>query len=368
LKFSIENKNKMFGFLGEKTNRFLGVDLGTSAVKVVELTLRGKKVHLENYGWADFDFFVKNNDNFQSYEERIKIYLKNLTEKMKIKPKSAYVSIPGFIGLISLIDFPDMSREEISKAISFEMHKYVPTPLEDVSAAWDIVDKKENLSTEDSGSRIQVLLVAVPKKEVIRCENIVKYSGLEIKAIELETFSIARSLVGDDMGNFLIIDIGSRACNIILVEKGLVKVNRNIGSGGNEITNTIAESMNISPERAEMLKKQGKDFINSKETMIIFPALEIISSEAARVVSAYKDKIGNVKIDAVILSGGTAKLKGIDTYFSKALNIKTIIGDPWKKIEVDEKILPTVKTLGTSFSAALGLALKGVEEHKNSNF
>jgi len=365
LQIQIENKNKMFNLFGGKKNRFLGIDLGTSAVKIVELTLRGKKVHLENYGWADFDFFVKNNNNFQSYEERIKMYLKKLTEKMKVKPKTAYVSIPGFIGLISLIDFPNMSREEIDKAINFEAHKYVPASLKDVSVAWDIVDKKENLSTEGDESRIQVLLVVVPKKEVIRCENIVKYSGLGIKAMELETFSIARSLVGDDMGNFLIIDIGSRACNIILVEKGIVKVNRNIDSGGNEITSAIAESMNISPERAEMLKKQGKDFINSKESMIIFPALEIISSEATRVVSAYKDKIGNVKIDAVILSGGTAKLKGIDTYFSKALNIKTIIGDPWKKIEVDEKILPTVRTLGTSFSAAIGLALKGVEEYKN---
>jgi Tfp pilus assembly PilM family ATPase len=99
--------------------------------------------------------------------------------------------------------------------------------------------------------------------------------------------------------------------------------------------------------------------------MIIFPALEIISSEALRVLNAYKNKIGNLKIDAVILSGGSAKLKGIDAYFSRVLNIETIIGDPWKKIEVDEKILPTVKALGTSFSAALGLALKGVEEHEN---
>jgi type IV pilus assembly protein PilM len=356
----------MFKLFGGKAKRFLGIDFGTSAVKVVELTLRGGKVYLENYGWADFDFFVKNNSNFQSYEEKIKICLKNLTERMKVKPKSAYVSIPGFIGLISLIDFPNMSREEINKAINFEAHKYVPASLKDVSVAWDIVDRKENLASEENGSRIQVLMVVVPKKEVIRCENIVKYSDLDIGAIELETFSIARSLVGDDLGNFLIIDIGSRACNIILVEKGIVKVNRNIGSGGNEITSAIAESMNISPERAEILKKQGKDFINSKESMIIFPALEMISSEAARVVSAYKDKIGNVKIDAAILSGGTAKLKGIDTYFSKTLNIETIVGDPWKKIVVNEKILPTVRTLGTTFSAAIGLALKGVEEYKNN--
>lgn len=343
----------------------MGIDLGTSAVKVVELSWLGKKVHLENYGWADFDFSLKNNNSFESYEERIKVCLKALMEKLNSKSKSAYVSIPGFIGLISLIDFPVMSREEIGNAINFEAQKFVPTSLKDVSIGWDVVDKRKDGTPGKEEDRMHVLLVVVPKKEVLRCENIVKSAKLDIKAIELETFSITRSLIGDDLGNFLIIDIGSRACNIILVEKGMVKVNRNIDSGGNEITGTIAESMNISFERAEMLKKQGRDFINSRESMIVFPTLEVISGEAQRVVNAYKEKLGEVRLDAVILSGGTAKMRGIDDYFSRKLAIRTIIGDPWKKIEIDEKILPTVRTLGTSFSAAIGLALKGAEEFKN---
>lgn len=355
----------MFSFFGGKTNRFLGVDLGTSAIKIVELTFRKNKVHLENYGWADFDFFVKNGNSPHSYEEKIKACLKKLLGRMKPKSKVVYASIPGFVGLISLIDFPDMSREEIDKAIGFEAQKFVPTPLKEVSIGWDIVDKKKDKTPGKEEDRIHVLLVVVPKKEVLRCENMVKTSNLKIKAIELETFSIVRSLVGDDMGNFLIIDIGSRASNIILVEKGVVKVNRSINSGGNEITSTIAESMNISAERAEILKAQGRDFLNSRESMIVFPALEVISDEAIRVVNAYKEKIGNIKLDAVILSGGAAKQTGIEAYFSKKLGVSAIIGDPWKKIEIDNKILSTVKSLGTSFSVATGLALKGIEEYRS---
>ena len=131
----------MFEFLKGKNNHFLGIDFGTSALKVVELSLQKNRVRLENYGWADFGFLAKNNQSFQTQEEKIKVYLKKLLEKMKSKPKSAYVSIPGFVGLISLIDFPLMKREEISQAINFEAHRIVPTSLKDVSIGWDIIDQ-----------------------------------------------------------------------------------------------------------------------------------------------------------------------------------------------------------------------------------
>ena len=97
----------------------------------------------------------------------------------------------------------------------------------------------------------KILLVAAPKKEIQRYEHLASGVDLSVSAIELETFSIARSLVGDDTGSFFIIDIGARVANIILIEKGIVRANRTIDAGGNEITAAIADSMNISRQRAE---------------------------------------------------------------------------------------------------------------------
>ncbi|GBE17236.1 competence protein A [bacterium BMS3Abin15] len=356
----------MFGLF--KKNYFLGIDFGTSSIKVVELKLHKQRLNLSNYGWIKLGFAQSAGDF--DYDKKLKAYLQALVNKMEPKTESVYVSMPSFSGLVSLIEFPDMKKEELDQAIRFEARKYVPTSLDEISISWDIVSKKDDKAAKKSKSKtsekIQILLVAAPKDKVIKYEDFVKSADLKVKAIELETFSLARSLVGDDAGTFLIIDIGFRACSIVLVEKGVVKVNRNIDAGGNEITDSIAENLNISKKRAEDLKKQGKDFINSRESSIVLPTLDLIANEALRIISTYKEKNSGSRIDGVVLSGGTAKLKGVDDYFSKALGIKTIIGDPWKKIVYDESLSPIVKKVGPSFSVALGLALKGVEEYKRS--
>lgn len=356
----------MFGLF--KKNYFLGIDLGTSSIKVVELKLHKQRINLSNYGWIKLDFAQSTGDF--SYDKKLKAYLQALIKKMEPKTKSVYVSMPSFSGLISLIEFPDMNKEELNQAVKFEARKYVPTSLDEISISWDIISKKNDKAIkkpkDKTPKKIQILLVAAPKDKVIKYEDFVKSTDLKVKAIELETFSLTRSLTGDDMGTFLIIDIGFRACSIILVEKGVIMVNRNIDAGGNEITDSIAENLNISKKRAEELKKQGKDFINSRESSIVLLTLDSIVSEALRIISTHKEKSGGSRIDGIILSGGTAKLKGIDGYFSKALGIRTVIGDPWKKIVCAKKLLPIVKKIGPSFSVALGLALRGAEEYKRS--
>lgn len=334
---------------------------------------KSNKPHLSNYGWVDLGLSLDSNGKevkVLSFNDKLKIHLESLVEKMELKSEVAYISIPGFSGLITPLEFPKMKRDELEKAIQFEAHKYIPIDLSEVTLGWEVVLKKEAsiLEKEEKvkDEKIQVLLVAAPKKEVARYESIVKGSRFEVKAIELETFSLVRSLIGEDLGNNLIVDIGARATNIILVEKGIIKANRNINVGGIEITNTIAESMNISKQRAEMFKRGEKNLLNSKESSIVMPTLEFIASETMRIISTCKAKNAEARIDSVILSGGSAKLKGVDEYFSRILKTSAVIGNPWNKIIVDEQIKPATERLGASYSVALGLALRGVEEYRRS--
>lgn len=361
----------MFDFFGLKKNYFVGIDFGTSAIKIAELTLKNQKAQLVNYGWVDIGLPPEKNSRelkILTFDDKLKVYLNSLLKRMKLKSNSAYVSMPGFVGLVTLIEFPGMKQEELEEAIKFEAHKYVPTPLEEVTLGWEIVAKRDGgfLKKTNPQEKIQVLLVAAPNKEISRYENIVRGVKISVKAVELETFSLARSLIGEDLGTYLIIDIGARATNIVLIEKGIVKVNRNIDVGGNEITNTIAESLNISKQRAEVFKKEDRDLLNSKESAIIIPTLEFVTNEAARIISAFMERNREGRIDGIILSGGSAKLKGIDGYFSKTLGIRSIVGKPWRKIVVPEELSPAVEKLGTSYSVALGLALRGIEEYKRS--
>ena len=360
----------MFGF---GKNTFLGIDIGTSTIKMVELKLTGNKPYLVNYARMHLDSLMGERDlKPSSFEVSLPEYLKRMLKEANIKSKNAYMSIPAFGGLITLIEFPDMVREDLDQAIKFEAHKYIPTSLDEIALSWDIVSKKgvsklmagpaqkDNTKIDPEG-KIQVLLVAAPKNKVEKYERLASTIGLELKTIEIESFSMVRALVGNDQGNFIIVDMGSRICNIILVEKGVVKVNRNIDAGGREITRMIAQSMDIEEARAEKLKLSNKKFLDS-ESSITFPTLDFVVGEINRVISAFYKEEGNSKVDAVILSGGTANLQGLTEYFSNALQIKTVVGNPFSRIEYDQRLVGSLKELGPQFSVCIGLALKGVEE------
>jgi type IV pilus assembly protein PilM len=265
-----------------------------------------------------------------------------------------------------------MQDDELTKAIQFEAHKYIPSSLDEVAMSWEIIEHEKEPAIpifQSSGKdikskKIKLLLVAAPKKDIQRYEQLISNTKLKVKAIELETFSLVRSLVGDDNGVFLTIDIGARSTNIVLVEKNIVISNRSIDAGGDEITLSISESMNISKQRAEILKKSKKNILNEKESYSVIPILEFIANESKRIMNAYRSKSKDARIDSVILSGGTAKMEGIEEYFTKILEINSILGNPWRRIEIPENARSLVKELGASFSVALGLALRGMEEYK----
>lgn len=362
----------MFGF---GKNRFLGIDIGASSIKVVEIKVSNNKPVLSNYAWMN----IPNNESELQedyFGKSLSQYFKNLLKEGSFRGNKSYASIPAFGGLVTLIEFPEMSNEDLEQAIKFEAHKYIPTSLDDVVVSWDVLNKKnltnslikkkgESANKEDGapsiGSKLQVLLVAAPKNRVANYEKLVKNSGLDLKSIEIESFSLQRSLIGNDPGNFIIIDIGARVCNIILAEKGVIKINRNIDAGGRDITKIIARSMNVDEDRAEKMKSSGRELLG-KESSMQFPVLEIIVGEVKRVLKSYSNE-GEKKIDSIVLSGGTAELAGIDKYFSDALNIKTIIGNPFGRIDYDKKLEPKLMETRSRFSVSVGLALRGVEEY-----
>lgn len=358
----------MLGLFENKKSRFVGIDFGTSAIKVVELSYKNQGPYLENYGWFDLTGILHPSAAKQrslgSYEDALRGALQSLLKRLKIKDALVSIAIPGFSGLVVLIEFPEMKNDEIDKAIEFEAHKYIPASVEEVSISWEIIKGSEDDGKKDASGqgKIEVLLVAAPKKEIEKYNSLLEGTGLEMQSIELETFAIARALVGNEKGNHLIMDIGSRATNIMLIKNGTVVINRSVDMGGNDITSTIADSLNISTQRAEAFKMEGRDFLNDRETAIVIPVLDLLGGEVKRIVNAFNEKNQKSKIDKLILSGGSSNLSGLEKYFQNMVGLEVVRANPWNKVSFDPKVAPHISKLGDSFSVALGLALRGVED------
>lgn len=370
----------MFRIPGFNKNYFLGVDFGTSLIKIVELEYKNGSVFLSNYGWIEIspkkkalDFEVKDESDGNLEKSQL---LKKLIEEMEIKSKNAYLSMGSFKGLSTMITVTDIHEDDLDHIIRAEASKYIPVSLDEVYLSSDIVSRRtEKSDVSSSSSRkflgkkekeiMDVLLVAAPKDDVHKHERIVENSGLKVSSLELDIFSVARSLVGDDLGKFLIIDVGAKITNIILVDKGVIRINRNISVGGDEITKNIASNLNVSWERAEEFKKNNT-YLKEDGKNIVLPILNLIAKEAKRVAELVS--IGNnlsKPLDKIILTGGGSHIAGIVDIFKNTLDCDIAIGNPFEKIIIEnDKIRENIASLAPNLSVAAGLAIKGVESFK----
>lgn len=349
----------MFGLFKQKY--FLGIDFGMFSIKIVELKITKDEVFLVNFGIADVrEDSAGGASNAVSHEMLRIQYLEALVRQMRPHTQEAFVSLPGSSGLISILEIPKMSQKELAEAIQFEAHKYVPVDINDVAISWDII-RPLGEGERSSTTMQKVLLVAALKKDVDRTASSIEKAGMTVSAMELEIFALARSLTTGRTGAHLIIDVGFRVTNLVIVGGGDVRMNRNVDVGGNDVTRTIMEGMNIVFDRAEALKKE-RDFFHQNEIPLSFPSIEIILAEAKRMISAFdRQESSPVPIDSVILSGGTAQLPGFAVYCQETLGIPVEMGDPWKHLRYDTNKLTESgkRELGGSLSIALGLALRG---------
>jgi type IV pilus assembly protein PilM len=224
----------MLKFLSKSPSSFLGIDIGTMGIKIVQLGDENGKLKLETYGLLEtYDSFeLLNNSlrikNSTSLNNRVSELLSEVIRKSKATAKQAAMSIPIFSTFSALVELPDMSDSEIKSAVPFEARKYIPIPLDEVILGWNVIGRRDDQGLGGLGGKkskkVQVLLVAISKEIAKRYTQIAKLAGLKVTVLETESFSLARSLIknGNSQSSdpAVIADIGSRTTNVIELRAG----------------------------------------------------------------------------------------------------------------------------------------------------
>ncbi len=350
-------------------NRCLGVDIGTTGVKIVELKKENNVPVLTNYSmFLDAGTFLQSR-GLELLDGLTTEAVTAVFREGSFSTKKSVLAIPGFLALITFIDLPEMPESEIEQAVKFEAGKYIPTPIEEVSLGWEIIGSYQQRAVEGSqaakrGSRLQIMVVSVPKNSVANLKSIAQKTQLGLSAMEIENFAVTRCLVGNDKGTFLIANIGARATDFTIVSDGVVRVTRSIDIGGLEMSRAIASGLGIDTKRADKIKKSGKinlQDINDRNATLVTPVLGMIVDEVKRIRELYHKKNSLKKIDKVLLTGGTSKMKTIKEYFSGQLSMDCQIGNSLARVGVEKKYQPIVEDVAPELTVALGLAMRGLE-------
>jgi type IV pilus assembly protein PilM len=342
----------------------LGVDIGTSSIKAVELGRDGDTMRLKNYallesyGHGPRVGTAPQTSTMQAIDQDAVELLRLLMSRMKASTRQAVASIPSSAGFMTVVELPQMNSKELVSAIGFQAREHVPLPLEDVLLDWTPIDT----ISADGVSKQRILLVAIPRELVESYESVFKRAGLTLTSLELDSIALARAAAPSDPTATAIIDIGARVTTISIVRFGLVLMTSSSQTAGNDITQAISRSLRVGTRRAEELKKmRGIKSVSGEEELanLMIPFIDAVIGDARRTMRIYEEQY-TMKIERVMLSGGTANLPGLIPYVASLVNLPVVSAFPFTTVQYPASVEPVIRELGPVISVATGLALRGL--------
>ena len=344
---------------------YLGVDIGTTSVKVVEVKQGKQLPQLINYGFSEESRYLGRPSNaiqtsaLKIFDQEASEILMAVIRKMKPNTREVIASLPSFAAFMTVLSFPEMTPGELSKSITYQAKQYIPLPLSEVAMEWVKVGERVN----DQGFKEQqVLLISVPQENIKKYQQIFKMANLNLHWLELESMSLGRVLIGNDPTPTTVVDIGSRSTNIAFFENGQLRFNAQSDFGGASITQALTTSLNINPRRSEELKRERGIIGGGAEhelSTIMTPFLDAIINDVKKAEFDYTSQFAGIaKAERIILSGGGSNLLGVDRYFERELGVTTVKASPFVRFEYPPVIEPLVPQLNPLLSVSLGLGMR----------
>lgn len=338
-------------------NLFLGIDIGDSSLKMVELKKKNGRIFLSNYAFSENISEV----NFNKVEDVN--YLAKAILKVKneagIKSQRVTASLPTFSVFSSIISLTSVDKKTLQTVVNEEAKKVIPLPLEEMILDWKIVpDADGNIPNKGS---MRIFLTGSPKKLVRKYIDVFKAAKLTLASLETETFSLVRSLVGDDKSNIMVVEIGANSTDLSIVRESIPVLNRSLAVCSSTVTKVLSEKLGLAYAQAEQFKFDLSATLStdSKEELpqLIAKTLEPIVTEMQYMIDFFHSQ-NNGEVEKIILSGGGSMLLNLSDYFSKRLNLQVLIGDPWNRVNYPAELKPVLSEVGPRLAVAIGLAMR----------
>jgi len=342
-----------------KSKEVVGVDIGTHSVKVVELRWSGKTIQLQSFGIAPVppQAIV---DGAVLDKSAIVEALQGLLREQKIRRKQAAMGLSGHSVIVKKISLPEMTEAELEESIHWEAEQYIPFDIDDVNLDFQIV---EGGSAEEG--KMDVLLVAAKKDKIDDYTDIVTQAGLQPVVVDLDAFALQNAWeINYEVvpgRNVALVNIGAGFTNISVLRNGMTSFTRDISIGGNHYTDAIQKELGISNEQAERVKT-GQEAPADPEALrrVMDAVSENIAVEVQRSFDFFRATTADQEIHQILLSGGSARVKGLDALLGQRIKIETAVCDPFQNVKISGKRFDEaqLREQGPAAAVAVGLALR----------
>ena len=349
----------MFSFLSRK-KELVGLDIGASSVKAVQLKRVGKGYELVHLGMAPLnpetivDGVIMDGGSVISAIQQI-------YQEHGIKTRDVAVAVSGHSVIVKKIKVQQMTEEELAGQLQWEAEQYIPFPIEDVNLDFQILEPR-------GGAEMDILLVAVKKDVMNDYLTVISSAGLNGQVVDVDAFALenAYEITGEIPRDqtVALVNLGAMVMNINILQRGVTEFTRDSAIGGNRYTESIQKMLGLSFEQAEKLKMgtpvEGRTLSEAQ------PAIDMVNTELAgeirRSMDFFRSSSQSDTIHKVVLSGGGARLPGLMNFLGQHLEVPVEVVNPLRAIKADPKKFDPeyLEFVGPQLGVAVGLALRQV--------
>lgn len=364
------------GGLTRGSSGVIGVDIGASSIKVVQLSHEHGTAKLETYGelqlgpYADMD--IGRATNLEPAQ--LTAALRDIMKEAAVTSNRAAISISYSASFVTVLSLPAADESKLAATVPLEARKYVPVPINEVSLDWFVIPdpkdakrgSKKKKEKQEQGTEVppvRVLLAAIHHDALARYREIAKGAAISTNFFEIEIFSSIRSSLLERDESVALIDIGAATTKLYIVEGGIVQRTHSITAGSQDMTLAIAAGLELAEAEAEELKRQAGLLAEGNDPRIaqaIEPVLERILADARRVITSHEHT--HAPVGKVIFTGGGALLRGLAEHAAAYFEKDVALADPFSKVAYPAFLADTLKEAGPSFSVAIGIALRRLNE------
>ena len=354
-----------FDFFKESTPPLIGVDISTSAVKMVELSSSGKgSYRLEGYATAAIPRDAILDGNIVALDQ-VSDAVKLAWKLLGSREKRAALALPSAAVITKKVMFSNELREEdMEVQVEAEANQYIPFPLEEVNIDFQVVGQ-----SPASPDEVEVLIAAARKEKIEDRVAAAEDAGLKVIVMDVDTYATeaAYSLVANQLPNagkeqtVMIVDMGAAMMHINVLHDNKSIYVREQAFGGSQLTQEIQRRFGLSAEEAEIAKRKG-GLPESYDIEVLQPFMQSLSTEVARALQFFTSSTSYNRVDHIVLAGGCAAIPAIDVLVQDRTQVNSVVANPFQGMSFSSRIKQQqVAADAPALMIACGLAMRGVE-------
>lgn len=333
---------------------FFGLDIGTTAIRLVQLHGAGNTKTLVRYAYVPVDAKITLSDS-KADHQKVAQAIKSLVEKSGVSTKHVAVGLPSKRVFTTVVDIERLSDEELSKNIQYQADSLIPTPISESKLDWKVIGDSPADKT-----KVEVLLSSATNEYIESRLDMLESIGLNAVAFEPDGLALARALIAPEAtAPQMLLDIGNNATDLVVVMNGAPRLTRAIPTGMEAIIRSAIQNLNIDEAQAkQFVSKFGlsQEKLEGQIYHAIVGTVDLLMVEIEKSIKFFQARYPNDKLERILVTGGASVLPELPLYIANKFNVNVEIGNAWRNVSFPAERQNELLAISNQFGVAVGLA------------